>query len=306
MRAKGYTLKSTWRAVVALSTVSAVTKAIIVIAFSRIPLSEIRYQIIAGSAPILCGVFISSIFDGHFRRNALPSIINIIILILSVTRTYLIIFSAQLAAILIFRYRQVFSKQGITTGVAATLSALCVLWIALYLPGNPMGRWTERVFLAEKAIGYDLTSLSRKAENTYQIRTISSSADAAIFGQGIGTRSYFDADTARPFYATLKIRHDEFHSEGFGHNNYISMIYIGGIIFGLPFLLAFVSLIPSCATILSRLTEGEFSSIPLSYIAYIVFGLLAGTFGDRQVALFFGLCTGSLLWLKTSAARHDA
>lgn len=306
MRAQRYNPTSVWRSIILLSTISAISKITLIVAFSNIPINEIRYQIISGAAPILCGVFVSSLLDGHFRRNAIPSMINIIALILAVTRTYIIIFAAQILAMMIFRYKSVLSRRSITTAVAATASALAVIAVAAYLPGNPIGRWTERVFLSERAIGYDLTSLTRKAENNYQIRKISSSADSIIFGQGIGTRSYFDADTARPYYATLKIRHDEFHSEGFGHNNYISIIYIGGIVFGLPFLIALVIPLLDCGSLLSRIKEGELSAIPVSYIAYIVFGLLAGTFGDRQVALFFGLCTGSLLWLKTCTNRHDA
>jgi hypothetical protein len=294
---QGVDLNKAWRWIVQFSVAAVVVRFALAIFVRGVDLATARYEILSGAAPLLLAMLVATLLYGRLSRYMPALIANLLLIIMSVTRTYLFMFAATFAFGAIAGARRVINARTLTTAIVAIL--VTIVGGALLntaLPGSPIERWTERLFTAQATAGFDLTEVSRRAENAYQFRAIRSSADSMLVGQGLGARSYMDADVARPLYTWLNINHDQFSSAAFGHNNFISVIFVGGILFGGFLIYAQIYNVVIAFRMLHLEKDYLLATIPLAYFAYFSFGFFGGTFGDRQVALIFGLCVGMLAW----------
>ena len=89
---------------------------------------------------------------------------------------------------------------------------------------------------------------------------------------------------------------------GYGHNFYVGLIYVGGLIFGLPVIISlFRVLLVRLSFARSRLSEmtldDRFCLVwgLTAFAGYIGYGFLGGTFGDRAISMNAGVAVGLML-----------
>ena len=102
------------------------------------------------------------------------------------------------------------------------------------------------------------------------------------------------------------------HSNGFGHNNHLSLLFIGGLLAGLPFLLLlFLNAISALRLTWILLRTGTLADTvvytgvwgSLIIIGLVTIGFVSGIFGDRATSLWYGIGTGMFYWVKNEVSR---
>ena len=137
----------------------------------------------------------------------------------------------------------------------------------------------------------------------FQVRVLLESNINIIFGMGAAAETRF----ASEFYTSLSMifpQDYEYLGAGVGHNNYIGLIYIGGIFLGLSFIYSqFHAMWKSFIflRIFFKKTQTKRSETFLalwgyfSTVGYLLYGMLGGTFGNRLGSLSFGIAFGLML-----------
>lgn len=265
-------------------------------------LALVRYQILSGASPLLSGYLASLLlFGGWNLRAGLTSAAHLLAVLLSITRTQLLIFVVDIMVLVAVAGRTVLMSRRLwSSAAAASVIGVLLLATSPVLPGDPMTQWLFRLVGHERQVGADITAITREAEIAYQIAQLADECFLPV-GCGLGAFTTIDPHAAARAYLITGEGGIRYGYTGFGHNTPISLIYLGGFA-GVPLLLFGVASAWTAVRVLLRTVRGGEPHLPasvgLAVIGYYVYSLLGGVFGDRQYALFLGVSTGFTFWLR--------
>jgi hypothetical protein len=257
-----------------------------------IDFEKVRFQIIGASAAGALGYVVLAPLFKLTRIELAAMAANLVILLISVTRSLLLAFGAQ-AAIFIGQIRRVFSPRLIALGV---LGAFALLGLLTY-GQNQLIRWSDRILGGGSSNFSEYqTVYTRLSEWEFMLRAWLQSFNHFLFGSGIAAKAYY--------YLPREAGGDSEFMVGFGHNQFFSIIFTAGLVGGLPLLLlqgAHVLRAWRFLRMVIRMPRLRTDAVFLgAWGATIILGhnatnLLASTFSGRGSSLWFGIGTGLLL-----------
>jgi hypothetical protein len=315
LAAAGADARSVWRHIVVAIVLSIFVQLGAVFLGRTVNFNEVRFEVLSTSVPVVTGWAISLPFFGGVTLLSMAIVVlHICVIMLSVTRSEIVIAATPTLALLIATQGQILKRPGVIQRI------LVVIVVAVFatsagslMPGSPLQRWEKRVFDDRKAFGgVDITALTRAGEARFQLDRLQESTPGLLFGYGIAAPTAFDGATAVLVNEIIGSNGD-FTETGIGHNNYVGVIFVGGILAGGWLLFtqavgAFKALI-----VLSRLSSpklfdcyGRLSGAVLSYMALLAYGALGPLMATRGCALMTGVSLGLVLWVyeATQALAH--
>ncbi|MBC7489533.1 MAG: hypothetical protein H7240_05630, partial [Glaciimonas sp.] len=232
---------------------------------------------------------------------------NLTVVLISVTRTQLVALAAQMFACFVIYPRIIQNPRIIKNILLIITIASSIIAIDVFSGIGLTSRWTDRL-LIENKFGTDPTALTRTAENNYMRQEIIASWQKFIFGNGLAAETSLigpEAVLAGQLVGTASVAT---HSYGFGHNNYLSLLFIGGLAVGAPILI--ILLLNGCSSLLlSRaLIQDNKTDATVLYAcvwgSLIIVGLLttsflSGIFEERTTSLWYGIGTGMFYWASS-------
>jgi hypothetical protein len=280
-------------------------------AYYGLNIENVRYQIIAGSLPLVFAYGLTGFLVHRRRLMMLATAAALMTVALSVTRTYLVVFAISAIAAILSMPRSRFSSVTKRTIATAAVLLVGVTLIAVFEP-EVAARWITR-FGSYDRIGFDLTGATRIAEATYQIQRLDQDGFGLLFGFGHAAETRFAGTAADQVRSVLGAQGVDYLGHGYGHNFYLGLIYVGGILFGGPVILAFAAMLLKARSVARRqwsnLTKDEQFTLIwglAGFAGYTAYGLLGGTFGDRAGSFYFGISAGLILRVTESARRRVA
>ncbi|WP_368508520.1 hypothetical protein [Bradyrhizobium lupini] len=276
-----------------------------------IDVTTVRYQILAGSINAGLGLIaLRFLFKTRFLDLAVI-VTSLGLVLVSVTRSQLLVAATQ--TFIYLKTPNILLKPAVV-GRAILLSCLLLALIGAdqAFDAGFTDRWIARIF-ASNELGADPTLLTRRAEVEFMSDSFTRGGTEFLFGNGIAAETSLVGTDAG--IAALLVGRDsvaKVHSLGFGHQNYWSILFIGGIVGGAPLLaLLFwqayeaVSFLQSCRNVIfserSLVELGAWGSTIV--IGMVTYGFLAGTFGDRPTCMWYGIGVGLLAGSKSLLAK---
>lgn len=272
-----------------------------------INLAVSRYEYLSGATiPASAIIVIGAVF--HFGLKELfIATANVAIILVSVTRTQLAVILGQLATVFFISPTLIFRPSVIKKALFVFLSILSIIAIDMSADLGLTHRWLSRLTI-KKSIGADPTALTRFAENHYMFHKFTDSFVQTFLGNGIAAQTKLTGPSASLAARLVgKGSVTSVHSNGFGHNNHLSVLFVGGLLFGGPLLLLnFTNGFQSFVLIrrLFKLKDGNQELIyigmwgGLIVIGTLAVGFFSGIFSDRTSCLWYGVGTGMLYWAK--------
>lgn len=262
----------------------------------------VRYQILSGATPIIFSYAVAAIVTEHRRYFYIALILSLGVVFVSVTRTYLIVFFAAFCAGI---YTSGF---GLNKIFKIALGAVVAVLLGYLVAPDLFDRWFLRLFEGGNEYGVDLTAATRMAEADYQVSLLLESFSSLFFGYGISAETYFSGVYAEIITIILGPNF-VYTGHGYGHNLYLGMVYVGGLLFGGCAALWFVTgcllkIIKSRGLFYKLVNEEKRFMLvwgASSVFAYIVYGMFAAPFGDRSMSFFYGIVLG-MLYLSVKLA----
>lgn len=272
-----------------------------------INLAVSRYEYLSGAAvPASALLCIGAVLHLGIKE-VLVSVTNVAIILISVTRTQLAVIVGQLVTVFFVAPAQALHPKVLKKVGVVALLILAVISVDLVAETGLTYRWLARL-TAGQTMKADPTALTRYAEVHYMWDQVTASATQCLLGNGIAAKTKLTGQSAKLAAKLVgKGSVTSVRSTGFGHNNHMSVLFVGGLLFGGPLLLlTFVNGVQ--ALILMRRLFGT-NPYPQELVqigiwgALIVLGMLgvgffSGTFADRPTCLWYGIGTGMLYWAK--------
>lgn len=172
-------------------------------------------------------------------------------------------------------------------------------WLAANtLVGQMLDYWYFRLVGQRQNIGFDLTADIRRGEISYMLEQFTSSFAHILFGNGIAAQTSLQDETIREMMGYVG-NLSEFRMRGFGHNNYVSLLFTGGLLFGGPLLV--VLLVMLAQALIALVTLPRLRATPLivltmwngaACVCTLLQAMLASPMLDRASSAFFGLSIG--------------
>lgn len=256
-----------------------------------IELDRVRFQIVGGSAlAAMAFVSLTVLFRLNYVELA-ALVVNGLILLLAVTRTYLVAFAAQ-ALVLVLNFQKLFTGKLVLVVLAGAIAL-----VGLEAFGqNQLTRWSDRVVSSDSNFSEYETYYTRLSEWNFMYDSWTGSSREFLIGSG------FAAETTY-FYTSAQGGGAE-HMTGFGHNQYLSTVFTAGAIGGLPILLLQmwqgVLALLFLRQILLRPGLRSDAAFLGAWGAMIILGTLAAnvfsnSYSTRSVAMWYGIGTGLLI-----------
>jgi hypothetical protein len=282
---------------------------IVVATRGSINLSESRFEVLSAATTPALAIIAIGFMKRLSKLDVAIFVLNLFVSVISVTRTLLVVLALQIFAVIAARPRTVL--QPVTLKAAFGFGAAMLLILAIdFGAGTGMAdRWIERVTVSRKA-GADPTSLTRKAEVSFMLNHFETSPQTFLFGNGLAAKTSLTGPDARLAAQLVGAQSAYLHSSGFGHENYVSILFTAGVLGGggLLFML-FLNGLQGFMFLrrfkLTDLTEVEVHLGlwgALIVIGTLVVGFFAGTFGDRDQTLWYGIGTAMLYWARENKA----
>jgi O-Antigen ligase len=257
-----------------------------------VDLERVRYQIVGASVIAALGYVVLAALFKLTKIEMAAMAVNGIIVLLSVTRSFLIVLGAQ-AMVYIGQVRRVFSPRLIAFGLLGILVLLGVLTFGQ----SQLTRWNDRI-LGGGGSGFAeyQTLYTRLSEWDFMYRSWTQSIDHFLFGSGIAAKTVY--------YLPREMRGMTESMVGFGHNQHLSMLFTGGVIGGLPLLvLQWFQAYLGWRFLRNAIKFPHLRSDMVflgAWGATMVLGhnavnILSATFMTRGSSLWFGIGTGLLL-----------
>jgi hypothetical protein len=142
------------------------------------------------------------------------------------------------------------------------------------------------------------------------LQSFQSSAETVLFGNGLAAVTSLTGPDAVLAASIVGQQSVSLHSVGFGHENYVSILFVAGVFGGCGLLL--LQFLNGCQSLLliRRIESGNWKDREaaarvglwgaLIVIGELTYGLFGGTMGDRGISLWFGIGTGMLYWARCS------
>lgn len=261
--------------------------------------TRVRYQIIGTSSLAALGLLATLAMFRLSPVQVVTMIANLAILLVSVTRTFLVVLMVQ-GLVVLTGLRHVVGKRLVAAGFAV----IALAGAALTFAGDQVARWQLRLGGAGGSETVrDQTFFTRLSEWEFMARSWTGSIGNFLFGSGFAARTQY--------FETRELGGREQFMIGFGHNQHLSMLFNGGLLGGMPLLLLMVWFGWLAVRFLrnaARTRQRESHVIFLgAWGATIVIGalvsdLFAASFILRGQALWYGIGTGLLLGAQ---ARFD-
>lgn len=285
-----------------IALISVIFRILFILFYAGISLDEARYTIISPALILLFSYGLAALLFGYKKNWFLPISISIFITLLSVTRTYLLVYlSIFIFAIFVLRLKSIIKNIGLPSTVIFGMAFLLIG--GLSITSSFLDIWSNRFTFGDGGVLADPTLLTRVAEMTFQIRVLLENNVNMIFGMGVAAETIF----AQEFYDLLSMvftEDYEYIGAGVGHNNYVGLVYVGGMILGPLFVLSQLNTMLKSFTYLRKSfkdiqIKNSESFIALwgafSTIGYLSYGMFGGIFGDRLASLSFGIAFGLML-----------
>lgn len=268
--------------------------------YTGLDLETIRYQIISGALPLLFAYGTTGLLVERRKWTAIAIGLSILVVVLSVTRTYIVVFAVTTCAAILAMPLSALGKATRRGLILAFLGVAALIVVGLVFP-EAIERWTSRMGSSER-FGFDLTGATRLAEAAYQFQKMGEDTLGLFFGFGQGTETRFGGSAAQLVQSVLGNRTFEWRGHGYGHISYVGLVYVGGLVFGLPVIGVFILLL-SRAILISRqawqkmTVETRFTTIwgISSYAGYLSYGAFGAPWGDRTFSLYFGISVALIL-----------
>jgi hypothetical protein len=277
------------------------------IARGGIDLSSSRYEYLSGATIPGSALLAIAVFSGFTIRDMAVALANVAVILISVTRTQLVVLAGQIASIGLASPILLFQKKFLKSAMAFSLITFSVITADVVMETGLTARWLLRLNVTKEK-GADPTALSRIAENNYMVERFTDSIQTIMLGNGLSAKTTLIGREA--MLSASLVGSATVHSNGFGHNNHLSLLYIGGLLFGMPLLvLTFINGARSFS-LLRLLSKGANKAAQIGVwgalinIGTLASGFLSGTFSDRATCLWYGLGTGMLYWAKIEFAEQ--
>jgi hypothetical protein len=269
--------------------------------------SESRFEVLSAATIPSLAIIAIGLLRQLSKLDFFIVILNLSISLLSVTRTLLVVLAIQIASVFIARPSSVLKRSTIK-GLSLLGVALLIVLALDYASGTGLAdRWVQRIMVSRN-VGADPTALTRTAETHFMLQSFESSAESALFGNGLAAITSLTGPDAALAASIVGQGSVSLHSIGFGHDNYVSILFVAGVFGGgglllLQLLNGFQSL-----ALIRKIEGGNFKDGEaaarvglwgaLIVIGELVVGLLGGTLADRDTCLWFGIGTGMLYWAR--------
>jgi len=271
--------------------------------------SASRYEVLSAAITPSLAIIAIGLIRRLSKLDFFIIILTLSISLLSVTRTLLVVLAIQIASIFIAR-PNIVVKRSMIKGLSLFGLALLIILALDYSSGTGLAdRWVQRVTVSRK-VGADPTLLTRTSETHFMLESFESSIENTLFGNGLAAITSLTGPDAALAASIVGRGAATLHSIGFGHENYVSILFVAGVFGGGGLLLVqFLNGFQSLALI-RRIERGEFKDREaaarvglwgaLIVIGELVLGLFGGILGDRGTCLWFGIGTGMLYWARCS------
>jgi hypothetical protein len=304
--------------VVGASLVNGVWRFVYAVAVMKVPIDDLRYQIIGPGALVLCCWSCSHIL--HVRRITVFNLTCLIAgwlpAILSVTRGFLLALACGVAVIFLASVRREFRISGTVAFLKVQVlcvSAVCVVALgAVLISGTDIAyKWTARMDgVLSGDVRDDATFLTRKAEMDGLLGGMGSPIPWVV-GNGLGSSYRW----GQAYDAILKGRVSEeaLTSEYWyaGHNIWIYMLYAAGVpgvlwlfgVFCLPTPIT-IAIAQGKYGLMSAFDAAQVASIAGVFWVYLVYSLTGGPFSERLGGALMGITIAFLF--QIGARRPQA
>ena len=282
---------------------------VLVLTRGGINLSTSRYEVLSGAVVPSLGILPVGLAQPLSMMDIVVVLLNLVLAVVSVTRTLVISLAVQVGAMFVAR-PGILARTSVLKGVAVTSLVIIAIVAADFAAGTGLtSRWTERLFLSQK-LGSDPSGLTRIAETHFMWEHFTSSPQTVVFGNGIAAVTSLtgrEAVRTEMLIGTQK-RNDVLHSSGIGHENYVGILYVAGLLGGGGLLtIQFMNALQSLLVI------RELQRRPSPYRdaemhigiwgGIIVMGMLTlcflgPVFADRDECLWLGIGTGMVYWAR--------
>jgi hypothetical protein len=276
---------------------------------ANIDMYNMRYQILSSGGIVF---LLAYVFAGVINREQLSMFYIIMLCIigicslLSITRSLIILIFFMACGYFWIALNKPFHTNIKRTLLLVTISILALIpawYIADQLRPGFYQDWTNRIFHQYHG-GMDITLLTRLAEWSGQIRSLTENMSSLIFGRGLGSEYFWDYK----FFFALKSVYswnDLINKSGWygGHSMWVYSLYSGGLLFGwIIIAISFLSLFRIMAVVNKKhLNNDHFlkSNAPLLLfliLGYISQGFTSDPLSKRFFALIAGLVFGMIHW----------
>lgn len=257
-----------------------------------VDLEKVRFQIVGASAIAALGYVVLAALFKLSKVEIAAMAVNGVIVLLSVTRSFLMVIGAQ-AMIYIGQVRRVFSPRLIAFG----LLGIAVLLGVLTFGQSQLTRWSDRIMGGGGSSFSEYeTVYARLSEWEFMLRSWTESIDQFLFGSGIAAKT--------TYFLPRSLGGGTEYMVGFGHNQHLSMLFTGGVIGGLPLLLLqWFQTYQGWRFLRSAIKFPHLRSDVVflgAWGATMILGhnainIVSATFSTRSSSLWFGIGTGLLL-----------
>jgi len=280
---------------------------VILLTRGRLNLLTSRYEYLSGATIAASSLFTIGAVLRFGWRECVISVLNLAIILISVTRTQVAVIAGQLTSAFLAFPTMIF-RPNIARKLLLAIS-LVVVVLAIDL-GSGLGltdRWVTR-FTQQKDLVTDPTALTRYAEIHFMYNQFTASFARTLFGNGLAAQTKLTGPSAKLAEKLVGAGSvTSVRSNGFGHNNHVSVLFVGGLFFGAPLLLInFVNGFQGFLLLRKLIKPNKFSKElvyigtwgSLIVIGTLTFGFLAGTYSQRGDCLWYGIGVGMLYWAK--------
>jgi hypothetical protein len=241
------------------------------------------------------------------RLDVVIMVFNLAIALLSVTRTLFVVLLAQLAGVLVARPSSLFKGTAVRGLMLLVICGGGLAALDLAAGTGLIERWTDRLTVGER-YGADPTALTRSAETHFMMESFTQSTDTLLFGNGLAARIYMTGPDAVRAAQMVGWQSVKIYDEGYGHENYASILFIAGLLGGGGLLIVQILNGLQAIALIRRvqLTDASCQSTAahlgvwgaLIVIGILAYGLLGAVIGDRSTCVWYGIGTGILYWCR--------
>ncbi len=266
-----------------------------------------RWGVISGAVVPSLGVVAVALIKRLSKLDLLVLFFNLIVTLLSVTRTLFVALAAQMACVFLARPSVIFKSATLKGAALIAFSILAIVALDFGAGTGLVGRWVDRLTISERA-GADPTALTRSAEVYFMLENFASSAETMLFGNGLAAVTSLTGPDAERAAMLVGWKSVDIHSIGYGHESYISILFVAGLVGGGALLIVqFLNGLQAITLIRRIQLAGSLPAESVAHIgawgACIVIGMLAtgffgGAFADRSQCIWYGIGTGMLYWAR--------
>lgn len=281
--------------VVVFAIFAAIWKLTLAFVYYGLDLNSVRYQALSGATPLLFAFGITSFFIQKRSFAAIALALALGVVFVSVTRTYIVAFAFSALPFLILLWMKDIRKLVLRAGIALFLLSVMMTFLTIFIP-ELAERWLGRLSVAN-TVGFDITAVTRISQMVDQLGQLTASLSGLLFGFGPSAPSGFAGESGQLLRSYLGQSADIWVNLGYGHNQFVGLFFVGGILAGLPAFWALMSflrlaLFHGGTDFASPTRRFSFFCGASAFTGYMGYALFAAPFGDRGLSFFMATSLG--------------